>query len=141
MPTAPPAAGTRPAVFLATLGTLAQSTARATFAKNLFETAGIVTVAGPVDEFAASGTSVACLCSSDPVYADAGEPAAAALRAAGAEYVFVAGRKLGLTGVDEEIGVGSDVLDVVTRTLDLLGVEPDRAAADIKEPVQGEMAS
>ncbi len=53
----------------------------------------------------------------------------------------MAGRKLGLTGVDEEIGVGSDVLDVVTRTLDLLGVEPDRAAADIKEPVQGEMAS
>ena len=125
-------AGARPAVFLATLGTPAQSTARATFAKNLFETAGIVTVAGRVDEFAASGTSVACLCSSDPVYAEEGESAAAALRAAGAAYVFVAGRKLGLAGVDEEVGVGSDVLAVVTHTLDLLGV---------KEPVQGEMAS
>ena len=59
--------------------------------------------------------------------------AAAALRAAGAAYVFVAGRKLGLAGVDEEIGVGSDVLDVVTRTLDLLGVEPDRTDTGVKE--------
>ena len=117
---------------------MAQSTARATFAKNLFETAGIVTVAGPVDEFAAAGTNVACLCSSDPVYAEAGEPAAAALRAAGAAYVFVAGRKLGLAGVDEEIGVGSDVLDVVTRTLDLLGVEPDHGPTS---PGVKEMAS
>jgi len=126
-------AGARPAVFLATLGTMAQSTARATFAKNLFETAGIVTVAGTVDEFAAAGTNVACLCSSDPVYAEAGEPAATELRNAGAAYVFVAGRKLGLAGVDEEIGVGSDVLDVVTRTLDLLGVEPDRTDTGVKE--------
>ncbi len=53
----------------------------------------------------------------------------------------MAGRKLGLAGVDEEVGVGSDVLDVVTRTLDLLGVEPDRPAADVEEPVQGEMVS
>ncbi len=133
--------GSRPRVFLATLGTQAQSTARATFAKNLFETAGIVTVAGPLDDFAASGTSVACLCSSDPVYAEAGEPAAAALRTAGATYVFVAGRRLGLAGVDEEVGVGSDVLDVVTRTLDVLGVEPDPATTGVKEPARGEMVS
>ncbi len=127
------ATGDRPAVFVATLGTLAQSTARATFAKNLFETAGIRTIAGPVDDFAASGTSVACLCSSDPVYGESGEAAATALRGAGAAYVFVAGRKLGLAGVDEEIGVGTDVLDVVTRTLDLLGVEPDPQPAMEKE--------
>ena len=114
--------GSRPTVFLATLGTPAQFTARATFAKNLFETAGIVTVAGTVEDFDPSQTTVTCLCSSDPVYADDGAAAADALRAAGADRIYVAGRNLGLAGVDEEVGVGTDVLDVVTRTLDHMGV-------------------
>ena len=114
--------GSRPVMFLATLGTPAQFTARATFAKNLFETAGIVTLAGAVEEFATSGATVACLCSSDPVYAEAGEAAAGALRAAGASRVYLAGRNVGLVGVDEEIGMGTDVLDAVTRTLDHMGV-------------------
>ncbi|HWL45647.1 MAG TPA: methylmalonyl-CoA mutase family protein [Ilumatobacter sp.] len=111
--------GERPTVYLATLGTAAQFTARATFAKNLFEAGGIRTVAGSVADMDAS-TSVACLCSSDPVYAEQGAAATAKLRAAGATRLYVAGRKLELAGVDEEIGVGSDVLDVLTRTLDHL---------------------
>ena len=110
-------------MFLATLGTPAQFTARATFAKNLFEAAGITTVAAPPEAFADSGATVACLCSSDAVYGETGEAAAAELRAAGADRIYVAGRKLGLAGVDEEVGVGSDVLDLLTRTLDAMHVD------------------
>jgi methylmalonyl-CoA mutase len=114
--------GTRPAVFLATLGTPAQFTARATFAKNLFEAVGIRTIAGAPDEFAGSGATVACLCSSDPVYGELADAAVAELRSAGVERILVAGRKLNLAGVDEEVGAGSDILDVLTRTLDVMQV-------------------
>lgn len=116
------AAGERPVVFLATLGTAAQSTARTTFAKNLFEAAGIRTVTGPVDQFSDSGATVACLCSADAVYADSGAAAAERLRADGATRIYLAGRGVDLPGVDEEVGLGCDVLDVLTRALDSLGV-------------------
>lgn len=116
--------GRRPRVFLATLGTPADHTARLTFAKNLFEVAGIETVPGEVHEFGASGTAVVCLCSSDPIYKDRAADAVTALRAAGATRVYLAGRRLEVAGVDEEVGMGSDVLDVVTRALDHLEVAP-----------------
>lgn len=115
--------GRRPTVFLATIGTPAAFTARATFAKNLFEAAGIATVAGEPAGFAQAGTTVACLCSSDAGYAEGGAAAAAQLRAAGATTIYAAGRRLGLADVDAEVGVGSDVLDVLTRALDELGVD------------------
>lgn len=113
------ATGARPRVFLARLGTLAQATARTTFATNLFGAAGIHTVPGEVEEFSGG---VACLCSSDQVYTEHGAAAAAALRQAGATRIYVAGRNIDLPGVDEELGVGSDALDVLTRALDALGV-------------------
>jgi len=116
------ATGDRPVVYLATLGTAAQSTARATFAKNLFEAAGIRTMSGPVADFATSGATVACVCSSDPVYAESGATAVAELRAAGATRVYLAGRGANVPGVDEEVGLGVDVLDVLSRALDSLGV-------------------
>lgn len=91
--------GARPKVFLANLGRLADFTARATFAKNFFEAGGIEAVANDgfasVDEmieaFKASGAKVACLCSSDEVYARDATAAAGALRQAGAS-VWLAGR-------------------------------------------------
>lgn len=113
--------GTRPTVFLATLGPPADHTARATFAKNLFEVGGIRTVSGPPSAFAASGSTIACLCSSDAVYATDAVPAAAELRTAGATRVYLAGRGAAIEGVDEEVGMGADVLDVITRALDHLG--------------------
>lgn len=114
--------GIRPTLFLATLGGPAASTTRATFAKNFFEVGGIRTCSGEVADFDPTLTTVACLCSSDAVYATDGSAAIEALRASGATTVYVAGRGLGLDGVDAEIGVGSDVLDVLTRTLDEMGV-------------------
>jgi methylmalonyl-CoA mutase len=92
--------GARPKVFLANLGSLAEFTARAVFAKNLFEAGGIETVGGDghtsrddlITAFKASGTRVACLCSSDEVYGREAIDAAKALTAAGATYIVLAGR-------------------------------------------------
>ncbi len=84
--------GERPTVFLATLGSPAAFTARATFAKNMFEAGGIVAITGEPDEYDPAVTSVVCLCSSDKVYGEQGESAAAELRAAGAGRLYVAGR-------------------------------------------------
>ena len=114
--------GARPRVFLVTLGTPADHTARLTFAKNLFEVAGIETVTGDVSEFSTSGATVACVCSSDAIYRERAAEAVAALKSAGASRVYLAGRRLDIAGVDEEVGMGSDVLDVLTRALDHLGV-------------------
>ena len=49
----------------------------------------------------------------------------ATLRAAGVPRVFLAGRGLDIEDVDEEVGVGSDVLDLLTRTLDHLLADPE----------------
>ena len=65
--------GTRPKVFLACLGRAADFNARASFAKSLFESGGIEAVEGKGDNlakrFTKSGAKLACLCSSDKVYA------------------------------------------------------------------------
>jgi methylmalonyl-CoA mutase len=115
------AAPHRPRVFLATLGPLAAHSARAGFAANLFQAAGIECVTGPVEQFAASGTPVACLCSSDKVYAAQAAGAVTALRAAGARQIWLAG-KVDVEGVDGQVFTGCDALDVLRSTLDTLGV-------------------
>ena len=92
--------GARPKVFLANLGTAADFTARATFAKSFFETGGIEAIdsegfsdpAALAAAFKASGAAVACLCSSDKVYAAQAAAAAQALQAAGARHIYLAGR-------------------------------------------------
>jgi methylmalonyl-CoA mutase len=115
------AAPERPRIFLATLGPFAAHSARAAFAANLFQAAGIECVSGPVEDFATSGTTVACLCSSDKVYADGAADAVKALRDAGATYVWLAG-KGEYDGVDGNVFAGVDALGVLRTTLDKLGV-------------------
>ena len=115
--------GARPKIFLANLGTAADFTARATFAKSFFETGGIEAVdtegftdpAALATAFRASGAALACLCSSDKVYA--GQAAAAkALQAAGARHIYLAGRPgeqeaaLRTAGVNDFIFAGGDAL-------------------------------
>jgi methylmalonyl-CoA mutase len=109
--------GVRPVVFLAGLGTAAQHAGRLGFARNLLEVGGIEPVLGTGDPeelakaFAASGATVACLCSADKVYAELAAPAAAALKAAGANQVWIAGKSELATGdIDEAIFVGCDAL-------------------------------
>jgi methylmalonyl-CoA mutase len=77
----------RPRVFLANLGPIPEHKARASFAQNLFESAGfeVLTNDGFADgsaaarAFADSGASMACLCASDSVYALLAHEAARAL--------------------------------------------------------------
>ncbi|GAA4457723.1 methylmalonyl-CoA mutase subunit beta [Phytohabitans houttuyneae] len=116
------ATGSRPVVFLATLGPPPAHTARATFAANLFAAGGIAAVTGAVEEFAASGAPVACLCSSDRTYTDAATPAARALAAAGARRIWLAGKPGGYEAVDGYLYSGCDAVDVLETTLRELGV-------------------
>jgi methylmalonyl-CoA mutase len=112
-------------VFLATLGTVASHTARATFAANLFAAGGIaVDSAGATDGVEAllaayESQPVVCLAGSDPTYAEWGVDAVEALRKAGAGHVIVAGRPDGLE-VDDACAVGVDALDFLTRTREKL---------------------
>ena len=115
------AAAQRPKVFLATLGPLAVHSARTAFAANLFQAGGIECVSGPVAEFAAAGTPVTCVCSSDRLYADEGASAVAALRAAGATQIWLAGQA-SVVGVDERLYAGCDALAVLRSTFDTLEV-------------------
>src|SRR6185437_3119068 len=93
------ASGARPKIFLANLGTAADFTARATFAKSLFEAGGIEAIdtegfsdpAALAAAFKASGARFACLCSSDAVYAEHAIAAAKALQAVGARHIYLAG--------------------------------------------------
>jgi methylmalonyl-CoA mutase len=124
--------GARPKVFLANLGRLSDFTARATFARNFFEAGGIEAVtndgSGSRDEmaaaFRASGARLACLCSSDKVYATDAVDATTAL--AGAARIYLAGRPgdlepaLKAAGVGAFIFVGCDVLATLTQAHDIL---------------------
>jgi methylmalonyl-CoA mutase len=94
------ATGARPKIFFANLGTPAEFNARATFAKNFFEAGGIETMtnegfandADMSQAFKSTGAGVACLCSSDDIYAARAADAARALKATGATHVYLAGR-------------------------------------------------
>jgi methylmalonyl-CoA mutase len=116
--------GARPKIFLANLGTPADFTARATFAKSFFEGGGIEAIdtqgftdpAALAAAFKASGAAMACLCSSGKAYAGRAEAAAKALQAAGARHIYLAGRPgeaeaaLCAAGVGDFIFAGSDAL-------------------------------
>ncbi|MFF9086624.1 methylmalonyl-CoA mutase family protein [Streptomyces sp. NPDC014991] len=114
------ATGARPRIFLATLGSPAEYTARASFAANLFQAGGIETVAE--GRFEDSGASEAVLCSSDAVYAERAAETARSLRAAGARHVTLAGRPADHTGIDSYVYAGCDAVTVLSATLDRMGV-------------------
>jgi len=134
--------GARPRIARAALGSAAVHTARSSFAANLFQAGGIETVLGEsaggsktekpdfgalAADFTASGAVAACICSSDALYSEYATEAAAALKAAGARYVVLAGRpgdrREAYTGagVDAFIYVGCDVLAILTTVLAEIG--------------------
>jgi methylmalonyl-CoA mutase len=118
------ARGARPKVFLANLGTPADFTARATFAKSFFEAGGIEATGSEgfgdpaklAAAFKTSGAELVCLCSSDKVYAEHAEAAAKALQTAGARHIYLAGRPteaeaaLRAAGVTDFVFAGGDAL-------------------------------
>ena len=115
----------RQPVFLATLGTVAAYTARATFASNLLAAGGIaVEAAGATDGVEAllaayDGQPVVCLAGADATYQQWGADAVTALRDAGATHVILAGTP-GDLEVDDSCAMGVDALDFLTRTREKL---------------------
>jgi methylmalonyl-CoA mutase len=113
--------GSRPSVFLATIGPVAVHTGRSTFAANLFNAGGLETPSGSVQDFPGG---VACVCSSDKLYAEEAATVIAALKEAGATHVFLAGspKKWADTGADAFIFAGCDALSVLHSTYRSLSV-------------------
>jgi methylmalonyl-CoA mutase len=128
--------GVRPRVFLANLGTAADFTARASYAKNFFEAGGYEAIEGGggrdaaalVDEFARSGARTAVVCSSDKMYAELAAEMTRRLKGAGARCVVLAGRPgeqeaaYREAGVDRFIYIGCNVLDTLQEMLREEGV-------------------
>jgi methylmalonyl-CoA mutase len=77
--------------------------------------------------FEASGATLACLCSSDKVYADRAAAAASALQAAGAKHIYLAGRPgeqeaaLRAAGVQDFIFAGGDALAILNAAYQPMG--------------------
>jgi methylmalonyl-CoA mutase len=124
--------------FCATLGPLAEFSPRANFARNLFGVGGIElvdaeTIHTDLDAlaiaFKASGSPVAILCGADTRYAEAGEAAAKALRAAGASWIVLAGKPgeleaaLKAAGVDQFVFAGQDALAANQTLHHALGIK------------------
>ena len=128
--------GTRLQAFLAALGDLAVHSARSTWVRNFLAAGGIEAIgvgdltnsADAGKAFADSGAAIACISSSDQVYAELAEATAGALKAAGAKQVLLAGRPkdqeaaLKAAGVDAFIFSGCDAPDTLTRLHEALGV-------------------
>lgn len=124
------AEGHRPRVHLATLGNLAEHTARTTWTTNLLAVGGIEAVGGQGDgavepgevaaRFIASGCDVAVICSSDTVYLEHAVDAARTLGQAGAVLVAMSGAPdelkadLAAAGVHQFWHPGLDLMKTLT---------------------------
>jgi methylmalonyl-CoA mutase len=124
--------GERPKVFLANLGSAADFTARATFAKNFFEAGGMESIMsdGLTDQrsleksFSASKAKIICICSTDDIYKLHAPAAASTLRQTGAQLIVLAGRpgedqkQLTEAGITSFIFTGCDTLKILGEALD-----------------------
>lgn len=129
------ATGTRPTALLAALGPIAEHNARAGFIANLLASGGIAHInPGPLNSaaeiaaaYADAENAVVVVCGTDKRYAAEGSDAVQALRAAGAERVFVAGAKKSFADAgyqpDGFLGMGIDAVAALTGLLKTLGVK------------------
>jgi methylmalonyl-CoA mutase len=124
--------GERPKVLLACLGRASDFTARASFAKSLFEAGGIEAIQAEGSDavgkaFKTSGARLACLCSSDKVYEREAVTAAQALAAAGAKHIYLAGKpsesgkSLQAAGIETFLYQGCDTLGLLEAAYERLG--------------------
>lgn len=128
--------GARPHIFFATLGLFSDFNERASDAKNFFAAGGIeASAAQPfesadavADHFAASEAKIACLCSSDEIYQEMALETARALKAKGAQHIYLVGRAGDRrqdykdAGVDTFVHKGCDMLNILKRAHDILDV-------------------
>ncbi|MCU0304444.1 MAG: methylmalonyl-CoA mutase family protein [Thermoanaerobaculales bacterium] len=126
--------GSRPRIFLANLGPVADHKPRAAFAVGFFEAGGIEALDNPgfatpaeaAAAFAGCGARMAVICSSDERYPEIVPELAAALEAAGARTVLLAGRPGEHEAAWREAGVAGFVhigSDQVRTLADLLREE------------------
>ena len=118
-----------PEIFLASLGTIADHTARSTWVRNFLASGGIAastsegypTTEAATAAFKASHLRVAVIASSDAIYAAHAIETARALKAAGATLIALAGRPgdseaaLKAAGVDRFIFAGQDGIATLTQ--------------------------
>ncbi len=122
------ATGSRPKIFLATIGAPAEFTARVNFAKNFFEAGGIEAVPGAPADYRRAQAALACLCASDKMSAAELASAAAALKNTGARHIYCVGRPgareelLREAGVQSFIDEGCDALATLKAAYDILRV-------------------
>ncbi len=128
------AAAEKPKVFLACLGARRDFGGREMFTSNVLLVAGIDfpeseggTPAEIAAAAAASGAKMAILCSSAKVYAAQAIEVATALKAAGVDVVYLAGRKTEIGAedtsvIDGEVFDGMDVVAFLEGALDTIGV-------------------
>ncbi len=126
--------GCRPALFGAFIGSLADFSARAMFARNLAAAGGVTITDGPSDAadanivsaFEVSGCREVVLCSGDDIYAARAAALATALKAAGAARIWLAGRPgaaeadYTAAGIDGYIYAGSDAAGFLSGIYDRL---------------------
>jgi len=131
------AEATTPRIFFANLATLPEFGPRAQWSRNLFATGGVIAI-GPedayasmdalIDAFRASKTRVAIITGADPHYATQAENAAQRLKAAGADWVLLAGKPgeretaLRAAGIDQFVFAGQNALTDLETLHTALGV-------------------
>jgi methylmalonyl-CoA mutase len=122
-------------VFLASMGEIADHNVRTTWIKNYLAAGGIETLISDgytsaslaAAAFNNSGTTVACICSSDAINATHAEITARALKAKGATWVLMAGRPgdkeaaLRDAGVDQFLSAGADAVATLKGLQEKLG--------------------
>jgi methylmalonyl-CoA mutase len=127
-----------PRIFFANMATLAEFAPRAQWTRNLLATGGIAAI-GPedahatmdalIDAFRASNTRVAVIASTDACYAEQAENCAQRLKAAGADWVLLAGKPgeretaLRAAGVDQFVYAGQNALNELSTLHAALGVK------------------
>lgn len=119
-------------LFVASMGEIVDHNIRTTWAKNYLAAGGIETLISngyksaedAAAAFKASGVQVACICSSDAIYATLAEDTAKALKAAGAKLVLMAGKPgdkeaaLKSAGVDQFLSAGNDAVATLKNLQD-----------------------
>ena len=132
----PQSTATPPRVFLANLGDVIEHNKRSTWVWNFLAAGGIdgLNSDGYADAqtaaraFEASGADIACLCSSDAIYARDAEAAVKALKVAGAKRVIMAGKPgdsekaLRAAGVDGFLFAGQNAIEALRDLQRVLGV-------------------
>ncbi|HRE42739.1 MAG TPA: methylmalonyl-CoA mutase family protein [Terricaulis sp.] len=127
----------RPSVFFANLASLAEFGPRAQWSRNLVAVGGAsalgaedayASIDALIDAFTKSGARVALIASTDAVYAEQAENCAQRLKAAGADWVLLAGKpgesedQLRAAGVDQFVYAGVNVLKELETLHAALGI-------------------